>query len=123
MSHSDDTIPISALFFDDAGPHVVRAGFPSRRVVDPRITPAKGQELRALLNTSIAQLGAVSGETRRKTPIPPPAPVAIGTLLYRGRAALDRALEIRNAIVGANRSPGREQVEELLDLVALAATE
>lgn len=76
-----------------------------------------------MLNTSIAQLGAVSGETRRKTPIPAAPPVAISTLLYRGRAALGRALEIRNAIVGANRPPTREQVEELLDLVALAATD
>lgn len=76
-----------------------------------------------MLSTSIAQLGAVSGETRRKTPTPAPAPVAIGTLLYRGSAALDRALEIRNDIVGEKRPPTREQVEELLDLVALAATE
>lgn len=76
-----------------------------------------------MLNTSIAQLGAVSGETGRKTPAPAPPPVAIGTLLYRGSAALLRALEIRNAIVGEKRPPTREQVEELLDLVALAATE
>ena len=51
------------------------------------------------------------------------AAVGIDSLLYRGRAALARALEVREEIVasGTERSP--EQIEELLDLVALAATE
>jgi hypothetical protein len=122
MTPPDDTVPISALFFDDAGPHVVRAGFPSKGR-ESKLTPAKGQELRALLNTSIAQLGAVSGETRRKTPVPPAAPVPIDTLVYHGRAALDRAVELRNEIVEAKRPPTREKIEELLDLVVLASTE
>jgi len=122
MTPPDDTVPISALFFDDAGPHVVRAGFPSKGR-EAKLTPAKGQELRALLNTSIAQLGAVSGETRRKTPVPQAAPVPIDTLVYHGRAALDRAVELRNEIVEAKRPPTREKIEELLDLVVLASTE
>ena len=111
--------PISSLFFDDAGPHVVRAGFPAAA----RPTPARGQELRALLNTSITQLGAVSGEIGRKTPVPQPPPVSIDTLLYRGRAALQRALEVREEILAAGPSSHGEKVEELLDLVALASTE
>lgn len=123
MTPPDDTVPISALFFDDAGPHVVRAGFTSQGRGEAKLTPAKGQELRALLNTSIAQLGAVSGETRRRTPVSQPAAVPIETLLYHGRAALDRALEIRNEIVGGGKPPSREKVEELLDLIALAATD
>ncbi len=123
MTRSDDTVPISALFFDDAGPHVVRAGYPSKGRAESKLTPARGQELRALLNTSIAQLGAVSGETRRKTPVPPPAPVPIDSLLYHGRGALDRAVEIRNEIVATQKPPTREKIEELLDLVKLATTE
>jgi hypothetical protein len=112
---SDELVPISNFFFDGPGPHVVRAGSP--------YTPARGRELRELLNTSIVQLGAVSGEARRKTPVRPMAAVGIDSLLYRGRAALARALEVREEIVasGTERSP--EQIEELLDLVALAATE
>ena len=123
MTPPDDTVPISALFFDDAGPHVVRAGFPSKGRGESKLTPAKGQELRALLNTSIAQLGAVSREARRRTPVPQPAPVPIDTLLYHGRAAIERALEIRNEIVAAKRPPTREKIEELLDLVVLAAAD
>jgi hypothetical protein len=52
-----------------------------------------------------------------------PPPVAIETLLYRGRQALDRALEIRGEILAAGSSPDRETIDELLDLIALAATE
>lgn len=123
MTSGDDLIPISSLFFDGPGPHVVRAGFPPKEPAAPAFTPARGQELRALLNTSIAQLGAVSGETRRRTPVPLPPPVAIETLLYRGRAAFDRALDVRNDIVDAGGNPSPEKIDELLDLVALAATE
>ena len=119
---TEELPPISALFFDDPGPHVVRAGFPTA-AGKPKYTPARGQELRALLDTSITQLGAVSGGIRRKTPAPLPAPVAIDTLLYKGRAALDRALEIRQDMISAGRAPDSETVGELLDLIALAATE
>ncbi len=119
MTASDETIPISNLFFDDDGPHVVRAGYtPQQR--DARYTPARGHELQALLSTSIAQLGGVSRERSRRTPVLPP-PVPIDTLLYRGRAALDRALEIRS-IVG-DAMPDRETIDELFDLVELAATD
>ena len=123
MSQPDDAVPISSLFFNDAGPHVVRAGYPSRDSAALTPTPARGQELRALLNTSIAQLGAVSGETRRRTPPPMPAVVPIETLLYSGRAALDRALEVRSSIVASSGAPQSEMVQELLDLIVLATSE
>lgn len=120
---TEELLPISALFFDDAGPHVVRAGFPTAAGTE-RYTPARGNELMALLDTSIVQLGAVSGEiARRKTPVQLPPPVAIDTLLYRGRSALDRALEIRSVIIAGGAAPDQETIAELLDLVALAATE
>lgn len=123
MTRGDELVPISALFFDGPGPHVVRAGFPTRASNEPRYTPARGQELLSLLNTSIVQLGAVSGETGRKTPIRMARPVEIDTLLYRGRSALERALELREEIVASGPSTSAEKLEELLDLVALAATE
>lgn len=112
----DDEMPISDLFFDDDGPHIISAAS-----TQPRYTPARGRELQNLIGTTIAQLGAVSGGTR-KTPVPLPPPVPIESLLYRGRAALDRALEIRNARV-AGELPASDAVEELLDLIALAAEE
>lgn len=102
----------------------MRAGFTSPKPApkEERYTPARGQELRALLDTSITQLGAVSGAVKRKTPTLP-APVAIDTLLYRGPAALQKALEVREEIVAFGAAPSREKLDELLDLVALAATE
>jgi len=138
IDDADDLVPISELFFDDDGPHIVAEGEPlmpiSRFFFDDngphvvptspapaRYTPARGRELQNLIGTTIAQLGGVSGGTR-KTPTPLPAPVPIESLLYRGRAALDRALEIRAAHV-AGEYPAPEAVEELLDLIALAAEE
>lgn len=123
MTRTDELIPISAFFFDGPGPHVVRAGFPTRDTRDSSYTPARGQELLSLLNTSIVKLGAVSGESVRKTPVRMPRPVEIDTLLYRGRSALDRALEVREEIVASGSHTPPEKIEELLDLVALAATE
>ena len=120
---SNDVVPISDLFFDGPGPHVVRAGYPSTTPRNRGYTPARGQELRELLKTSIVQLGAVSGETGRKTPVRPMPAIAIESLLYRGRAALVRALEVREQIVASGSSTSDERIEELLDLVALAATE
>jgi hypothetical protein len=124
MSNAQDLVPISSLFYDGPGPHVVRAGFLPARPAEPaqRYTPARGQELRALLDTSISQLRPVSGAVKRKTPTLP-LPVAIETLLYRGRAALARALEVREEIVSSQDEIQRDKLDELLDLVALAATE
>lgn len=120
MTDFDDLIPISSLFFDDAGPHIVRAGT-SPTPTGEKFSPARGQELRSLLNTSIAQLGAVSGETRRRTPTPVPPPVPIESLLYSGRSALNRALEVRESIISSADPPDDEDVREILDLIALAA--
>ena len=134
-------IPISQLFFDDAGPHVARsttspelfggttlasadetaAARQRTPVSATHYSPARGRELHDLLDASIVQLGALSG-SMRKTPTPRP-PVPIDSLLYRGRGALDRALEIRAATRKFGRPPTAEMVDELLDLIALAAAE
>jgi hypothetical protein len=52
--------------------------------------------------------------------------VPIESLLYRGRAALDRALELRASIRAAlvgDAPPPREEMDELLDLLELVGTE
>ena len=46
--------------------------------------------------------------------------VPVDALLYRGRAALDRAVELRDAIRRAGGAPAPEALEELYDLVELA---
>ena len=134
-------IPISQLFFDDEGPHIARsttspelfggttlaslaettAARKRTPLATTHYTPARGRELHDLLDASIAKLGAISG-TSRRAPAPSPA-VPIESLLYRGRAALDRALEIRAATRKFGRAPTAAMVEELLDLIALAAAE
>ena len=118
-SGDEDVIPIAELFYDDAGPHIVAGATPPGGTA--RHTPARGRELQDLLGTSIIQLGGVSGGTRRTPPAAPP-PVPIESLLYRGRAALERALEIRAARAFGDNL-GEEIIEELLDLIALAAEE
>ncbi|HUQ19769.1 MAG TPA: hypothetical protein VM099_09170 [Gemmatimonadaceae bacterium] len=117
MNAHDDLIPIAELFYDDAGPHILRIGSGG----EPRYTPARGQDLHALIGATIAQLGGVAGGTR-KTPTHLTPPVPIESLLYKGRAALDRALEIR-AARAAGHALEPEIVDELLDLVALAVQE
>jgi hypothetical protein len=120
MSDSDTSVvPISVLFYDDAGPHVISAG--AVPLNPARFNPARGRELQNLLGASIAQLGAVSG-IRRPTPTTA-VTVPIENLVYSGRAALDRAIEIGLEARETGRLPDTEVVEELLDLILLAAEE
>lgn len=75
----------------------------------------------ALIDSSIAALESISSK-----PLIPQIPlpdeqgelVPIEALLYRGRAALDRAMEIRDRIRGG--SPDPDALDELYDLLELA---
>jgi hypothetical protein len=49
--------------------------------------------------------------------------VPIQQLLYRGQSAIDRAAEIRRALKKSGTPPTRALVDELVDLVELAAAE
>jgi chemotaxis protein histidine kinase CheA len=154
---SDVILPISQLFFNDEGPHIVyvaptakthyeqqlreqgggikpgalspevkRAPTPSREAPPAAApapvdrTPPRGQELRDVLNSSLATMRSL--ESRNSGPQPPMTElVPIQELLYRGHRAIERAAEIRRALKKSGTPPTRALVDELVDLVELAA--
>ncbi len=79
-----------------------------------------GRQLHEYLQNGIAGFGALEA-TPLSTPvvIPDETIVPIESLLYRGKAALDRARELRSEML-AVRTPPRETIEELFDLLDLA---
>jgi len=150
----DLILPISQLFFNDLGPHIVyvapnpkthyeqqlreqsggigpgtlspevkRVPTPSREVPPPPVrTPPRGQELRDVLNSSLATMRGL--DTRHSGPQPTVTDlVPIQQLLYRGQSAIERAAEIRRALKKSGTPPTRALVDELVDLVELAAAE
>ena len=79
-----------------------------------------GRQLHDYLQAGIAGFGALEA-TPLSTPValPDEAIVPIESLLYRGKAALDRARELKSELL-AERTPPRETIEELFDLLDLA---
>jgi hypothetical protein len=85
--------------------------------------PQTGAALHALLSSGIAGLTGLDAE-----PFSPPAVVeeelvGIDELLYRGRAALDRAIAVRDAIRASQAPAPADQLEELFALLDLARTD
>ncbi|MDF2774115.1 MAG: Hpt domain protein, partial [Geminicoccaceae bacterium] len=86
------------------------------------LTPS-GPELHQFLQTGIAGFTSLD-----ETPLAAPAPlddatvVSIDDLVYRGRAALERAIEVRDEIRLSGRTSD-EALAELFDLLDLAATD
>ena len=88
-------------------------------------TPSAGAAaLGNLLDRGIRNLG-----TLPKTPLSNPvtlaeqAPVPIDVLLYRGRAAIERAREIRDSLRRSGAVADAETLGELYDLLDLALTD
>jgi chemotaxis protein histidine kinase CheA len=85
-------------------------------------TPARGKQ--QSLDSTIAAFESLSLERLAE-----PAPVSdadllpVDALLYRGRAALDRAIELADQIRRTGGPPAPEVLEELYDLVGLARVE
>ncbi|MBA3656048.1 MAG: hypothetical protein H0W69_01700 [Gemmatimonadaceae bacterium] len=117
-------VPISRLFFDDAGPHIVRlaASEPVPEEKHPG-TSFRGRALKDLLDASIARLGGTGTDKKRAESVHPDGVVPIEQLLLRGRAALDRAREIGSGARVHKRAPAEHELHELFDLIDLAATE
>jgi len=84
-----------------------------------------GRDLAALLDTGINALGAnlTQRPLSAAVPIIDENLVPIETLLFRGRAALDRARTLRNELRDGARNPSPDELAELYDLLELAATE
>lgn len=85
------------------------------------VTPAAGDQLASAIDSSIAGLESLS--TRPLTPsapLPDQPPVPIDQLVYRGRAALERAIEIRDQLRRSGGTPSPEALGELFDLLDLA---
>jgi chemotaxis protein histidine kinase CheA len=110
-------------------PTVERVPTPPRPATPPRVrtpsagtVPPRGQELRDVLNSSLATMRSL--ENRRSGPQPVAGePVPIQQLVYRGQRAIERAAEIRRALNKSGTAPTRALVDELVDLVELATPE
>ena len=78
-------------------------------------------EMGALLDASIRGLGALrTAPLVAATPLPEQPAVPIDVLLYRGRAAIERAREIRDQVRSAGGPVDAETLGELFDLLDLA---
>jgi len=102
----------------------MRAAQPPAPSADAQRQPASrtptGRKLQDFLQNGIAGFGALEN-TPLSNPavIPDEEIVPIESLLYRGKAALERARELRAAML-SERTPPRETIEELFDLLDLA---
>jgi hypothetical protein len=89
----------------------------------PIRTPT-GRDLLEYLQTGIAGFRELERTPlSQPTPVPSDEIIPVEQLLYRGRAALERAAALREELLRQDGAPAREAVEELLDLVQLALTE
>ncbi|HJR42327.1 MAG TPA: hypothetical protein VJ812_09525, partial [Gemmatimonadaceae bacterium] len=83
-----------------------------------------GRELHDALAVGLngfAELG--SAPLGAAPPLPEEVVVPIEHLLYRGRAALERARSLREELRRAGGHPSQATLEELYDLIELASTE
>ncbi len=89
----------------------------------PAAPPRSGDDLVAALDRSITGFAQLA-EQPLSTPVPLDIPIVpIDALLYRGRAAIERAIVIREEVRRAGGSPPREALDELFDLLDLALAE
>lgn len=90
----------------------------------PRAPTPTGKDLYALLEDGIERLGKL-----KDRPLTPAVPLAteevvpIESLLYSGASALQRARELRDEVRAGGNVPWPDLVDELVDLVALAAAD
>jgi len=114
LAPDDDIVDVATLA-PDGEASLVAAG------ADGAAT--SGDALHAMLEQGLAGLSGLDD-----TPLAEPIVVAddvtvpVEDLLYRGKDALDRAIELRDAIRAAGGPPDAAMLAELFDLLELAAT-
>jgi chemotaxis protein histidine kinase CheA len=91
----------------------------SRRPMTPT-----GRELKEFLGRGIETLGRLQDTPLREaTPLPDETIVPIQDLLYRGRAAVERARALRDELRRHGGTPPKDVIDELYDLLDLALVE
>lgn len=89
-----------------------------------RTATPTGRELKEFLDQGIESLGRLEDKPLREpTPLPDEAIVPIQELLYRGRAAVERARTLRDELRRHGSSPPQDVIDELYDLLDLALVE
>lgn len=88
-----------------------------------RSSPAAGADLRTLLASGLAGLTRLDREPFSQPADIPDELASVDEFLYRGRAALERALELRNAIRTRGGEPAAAELDELFALLDLATVE
>lgn len=83
-----------------------------------------GKELHAMLQDGIAGINLLDDRPLSEpVPIVDDTVIPIDALVYRGRAALYRAIELRDELLGSGAEPSRTALAELYALLDLAAAE
>jgi hypothetical protein len=109
-STSTPIVPIETLFYADAGPHIVSGGLSKEATSRSDLLGRGIDALDNLVAKPIAprvSFGAMEV-------------VPVETLLYRGRAALERAAAIREQIKSAGGVATPAALDEMYDLIGLA---
>jgi chemotaxis protein histidine kinase CheA len=102
-------------------PQTAQAGVAPTR--SRTMTPT-GRELKEFLDRGIETLGRLQDKPLREaTPLPDEAIVPIQDILYRGRAAVERARLLRDQLRRHGGSPPQDVIDELYDLLDLALVE
>lgn len=90
----------------------------------PAMHTPTGRELREFLKTPITEIRRLEEQPlTAPLPLPQEHVVPIESLLYRGRGALARARELREMIRYGGGAPTAETLDELFDLLDLAAAD
>jgi HPt (histidine-containing phosphotransfer) domain-containing protein len=83
----------------------------------------RAPSVHASLDTSIAAFESLALERMAEPALLGDDVVPVDALFYRGRAALDRAIELRDGLRRAGGAPAIEVLEEIYDLLDLARVE
>jgi chemotaxis protein histidine kinase CheA len=138
------TIPTAAPFTSAASSPQPSAPLPTRPTASPKATPhmamphstpgsltpagaprvSTPRDTMAVLNQGIDSLHSLATHPMADVRALPDQPaIPIEALLYRGRSAIERAIELRQEIMRHGNSPSAEALDELFDLLDLALVE